>query len=64
MSTDQDTKDTETELQAILNRLTAESAAAQALDVTIKKFGDDVDALDTHVTASKKDIAVFMEEHG
>ncbi len=61
MDTAQDTQKIETELQAILGRLTAEHEAAKNIAVEIKKFEDDVDILDTHLTASQKDIAVFLE---
>ena len=59
-----DTQNIETELKDILARLTAEHEAAKSLAVEIKKLDGDVDALESHLTASQKDIAVFLEEQG
>jgi hypothetical protein len=61
MTTEQDSQKIETELQAILGRLTAEHEEAKGLVVEIKKLDEDTDALEQHVNASEKDIAVFLE---
>ncbi len=61
MTTEQDTK-IESDLQALLARITAEHEAAKALTVEIQKLEDDVDTLDAHINASQKDIAVFLDE--
>lgn len=60
--TTEDTQKMETELKDILARLTAESEASKNLAVEIKKLEEETDALEEHVTASEKDIAVFLEE--
>ena len=61
MPTEDTTEKIETELQSILARLTAEVEMAKGLAVEIKKLEDDANTLDEHVTASQKDIEVFME---
>ena len=62
MPTEDTTEKIETELQSILARLTAEVEAAKGIAVEIKKLEEDTDKLDEHITASEKDIAVFLEE--
>jgi hypothetical protein len=62
MTTEQDTQKIETELQGILARLTAEHEAAKGIAVEIKKLEEDTDKLAEHVSASEKDIAVFLDE--
>lgn len=52
----------ESELQTILARLTAEAESAKNLAVEIKTLDEDADKLEQHITASQKDITVFMEE--
>ncbi len=62
MPTEDSVEKIETDLQAILARLTAEAEAAKGLAVEIKKLEDDTNALDEHINASQKDIEVFMDE--